>query len=202
MKPTDRRLCKLAAAVIICAVPPAFAQQTGNPAVMAPDTPKTAVAQPPPDHPNTADQLFTRQLLIGGQAEMDLGKLAGERAQSDAVKQFARRMFDDHGKGTARLDALAKTNRADRPKGAAADPDAQAVRAQLEKLRGADFDTAYIAAQVGDHQKTVQLLEHEIGSGQDVKVKDYAKENLPIVMRHLEMARQIQSDLAQPRAGG
>ncbi len=202
MNTTDRRLRKLVAAVIICAVPAAFAQQTGNPAVMAPDTPKTAIAQPPPDHPNTADQLFTRQLLIGGQAEMDLGKLAGERAQSDAVKQFAKRMVEDHGKGTARLDALAKTNRADRPKSAAADPDAQAVRAQLEKLRGADFDTAYIAAQVGDHQKTVQLLEHEIGSGQDVKVKDYAKENLPIVMRHLEMARQIQSDLAQPRAGG
>ena len=202
MNTTDRRLRKLVAAVIICAVPAAFAQQTGNPAVMAPDTPKTAIAQPPPDHPNTADQLFTRQLLIGGQAEMDLGKLAGERAQSDAVKQFAKRMVEDHGKGTARLDALAKANRADRPKSAAADPDAQAVRAQLEKLRGADFDTAYIAAQVGDHQKTVQLLEHEIGSGQDVKVKDYAKENLPIVMRHLEMARQIQSDLAQPRAGG
>ena len=202
MNTTDRCLRKLVAAVIICAVPAAFAQQTGNPAVMAPDTPKTAIAQPPPDHPNTADQLFTRQLLIGGQAEMDLGKLAGERAQSDAVKQFAKRMVEDHGKGTARLDALAKANRADRPKSAAADPDAQAVRAQLEKLRGADFDTAYIAAQVGDHQKTVQLLEHEIGSGQDVKVKDYAKENLPIVMRHLEMARQIQSDLAQPRAGG
>ncbi len=30
--------------------------------------------------------------------------------------------------------------------------------------RGADFDVTYIAAQVGGHQKTVHLLEHEIGT--------------------------------------
>lgn len=73
------------------------------------------------------------------------------------------------------------------------------VRAQLEKLSGPDFDTAYIATQVGDHQKTAHLLEHEFGSGQDQEVKDYAKETLPTVMRHLKMARQIQSDLAYER---
>ncbi len=176
------------------------AQQAGNPAVMAPDTPKTAIAQPPADHPNTVDQLVARQLLIGGDAEVDLGKLAGGKAKSNAVKDFARHMVDDHTKANTQLQGLAKANRADQPRGAASDPDAAAVRAQLNKMSGADFDTAYIAAQVGDHQKTVQLLEHEIGSGQDQKVKDYAKETLPTVMRHLEMARQIQSDLAYDRA--
>lgn len=197
MKTIVERTIELGAlASLLCAAPVTFAQQTGNPAGMSPDTPKTEVAQPPPDHPNTVDQLFARQLLIGGQAEVDLGKLAGERAQNDAVKQFAKRMVDEHTKANSRLDSLARANRAARPKGVA-DPDAQAVRAQLEKLRGAQFDAAYIAAQVGDHQKAVQLLEHEIGAGQDVKVKDYAKETLPTVMRHLEMARQIQLDLSQ-----
>jgi putative membrane protein len=172
------------------------AQEAGNPAGMAPDTPKTEVAQPPPDFPNTVDQLFARQAFIGGQAEVDLGKLAGERAQSDAVKQFARRMVDDHSKANDRLAKLGKANRAALPKGPDADPDARAVRSQLEKLRGADFDAAYMAAQVGDHQKTAQLLEHEIGSGQDVKAKEFAKETLPTVMRHLEMARAIQAQLA------
>jgi putative membrane protein len=176
-----------------------MAQQAGNPAVMAPDTPKTAVAQPPMDHPNTVDQLFARQLMIGGDSEVELGKLAGSRAKSSAVKDFAKRMVDDHSKANGRLQKLAKANRADQPRGAASDPDAAMVRAQLEKLNGADFDTAYIAAQVGDHQKTAHLLEHEIGSGQDQEVKDYAKETLPTVMRHLEMARQIQDDLAYNR---
>jgi putative membrane protein len=173
----------------------ASAQQTGNPAVMSPDTPKTEVAQPPGDHPNTVDQIFARQLHIGNQAEVGLGKLAAERAQSEAVKQFARRMVDDHTKANDALVKLARANRSALPKGPDADPDAKAVRAQLEKLRGAEFDVAYMAAQIGDHQKTVQLLEHEIGSGQDTKAKDYAKETLPTVMRHLEMARAIHAQL-------
>ena len=177
-----------------------LAQPAGNPAGMAPDTPKTAIARPPTDHPNTVDQLFARQLLIGGDAEVDLGKLAGSKAKSSAVKDFAKHMVDDHTKANNQLQGLAKANRADQPRGAASDPDAAAVRCQLEKLSGADFDAAYIAAQIGDHQKTVHLLEHEIGSGQDQKVTDYAKETLPTVMRHLEMARQIQSDLAYSRA--
>jgi putative membrane protein len=198
---THRAIETVTAAFLLVTSGAAFAQQTGNPAGMAPDTPKTEVAQPPADHPNTPDQLFARQMLIGGQAEVDLGKLAGERSQNDAVKQFAKRMVDDHGKANARLDTIAKANKAARPK-AAADPDAQAVRAQLEKLRGADFDAAYMAAQVGDHQKTAHLLEHEIGAGQDVKTRDYAKETLPTVMRHLEMARQIQMDLAVRKPSG
>jgi hypothetical protein len=32
-----------------------------------------------------------------------------------------------------------------------------------------------MAAQIGDRQKTAHLLQHEIGFGQDMKVKDYAK---------------------------
>jgi putative membrane protein len=178
-----------------------LAQQAGNPAVMAPDTPKTAIAQPPADHPNTVDQLFARQLLIGGDAEVELGKLAGSKAKSSAVKDFAKRMVEDHSKANEQLLGLARANRADQPRGGASDPDAAAVKDQLQKLSGADFDAAYIAAQVGDHQKTVHLLEHEIGSGQDQKMQDYAKKTLPTVMRHLEMARQIQSDLAYGKGG-
>lgn len=192
-------LSALAVLLAAGASPSVLAQQTGNPAVMSPDTPKNAVAQPPPDHPNTVDQLFARQFLIGGAAEVELGKLAGRKASSQAVKDFAKRMVDDHSRANERMDGLARSNRADRTRNANADPDAAAVRAQLEKLSGAEFDAAYIAAQVGDHQKTVHLLEHEIGAGQDVKVKDFAKETLPGVMRHLEMARQIQMDLAYGR---
>jgi putative membrane protein len=189
----------LAALAATVAGPPALSQQTGNPAVMAPDTPRTDVL--PADHPNTVDQLFARQALIGGHAEVELAKLAANRAQSDAVKQFAQRMTSDHGKANDSLMSLAKANRAELPKSADVDPDMKAVRAQLEKLRGADFDIAYMAVQVGDHQKTAHLLEHEIGAGQDAKIKDYAKQTLPTVMRHLESAREIHTALVAGAPG-
>jgi putative membrane protein len=174
----------------------ASAQQTGNPAAMAPDSPKTDPARVAAEFPNTVDQIFTRQAAIGGDAEVALGKLAQERAQSPDVKRYAQMMVTDHGKANDRLAALGKANRANLPK-ADADPDKRAVKAQLEKLRGADFDVAYMGAQIGDHQTTAQLLEHEIGSGQDLRVKAYAQETLPTVMRHLEMAQEIHQKLVE-----
>jgi hypothetical protein len=41
----------------------------------------------------------------------------------------------------------------------------QAVRQHLFGLKDAAFDVAFVQAQIADHQKTLLLLEHEIGSG-------------------------------------
>ncbi|MBV8523415.1 MAG: DUF4142 domain-containing protein, partial [Acetobacteraceae bacterium] len=45
-----------------------------------------------------------------------------------------------------------------------------------------------IAGQIQDHQRTVQLLEYEIGSGQDPDLKAFASEMLLHVIQHLQMA--------------
>ncbi|HKU08751.1 MAG TPA: DUF4142 domain-containing protein, partial [Bradyrhizobium sp.] len=53
----------------------------------------------------------------------------------------------------------------------------------------------YIRGQIIDHQQTAQLLEYEIGSGQDEQLKSFASQVLPIVMQHLEMAQSIDARL-------
>ena len=75
------------------------------------------------------------------------------------------------------------------------DEEHKTMRSQLEKLSGADFDLAYIRGQVADHQKTAQLLEWEIGFGQDPQLKAFASEILPVVLRHLQMAANIELQL-------
>lgn len=104
-------------------------------------------------------------------------------------------MADDHHKANDALARIARDNRAELPKSADVDPDEKSLREQLERLRGAEFDAAYMGAQVGAHQKTAHLLEHEIGTGQDAKMKQYAQQTLPTVMRHLEDAQRIHSAL-------
>ncbi|WP_246672851.1 DUF4142 domain-containing protein, partial [Mesorhizobium sp. B3-1-1] len=61
-----------------------------------------------------------------------------------------------------------------------------------------EFDLAYISGQIVDHQKTVQLLEWEIGSGRDPDVQHFASDILPAVLEHLRMARDIRSKLVNP----
>jgi putative membrane protein len=45
------------------------------------------------------------------------------------------------------------------------------------------------------NQKTAQLLEYEIGSGQDVELQSFASEVLPVVLQHLRTAQDIQADM-------
>lgn len=191
-----RLLITASSAVLIFAS--AASAQIGNPANMAPDTRMESPGVPAPNQTNTQDRLFAQLVTAGGKAEVELGKLAAEKASSSAVKTFAQRMVDDHSAANEKLAGIAGKSKIPLPD--KLDKDHQAIRADIEKLDGAAFDLAYMQAQVVDHQKTAQLLEWEIGSGQDAELQRFASETLPTVLDHLEMARVLTADLSQQMA--
>jgi putative membrane protein len=194
------RLLAAASLIAIFAAQPCLGQPaTGNPATMAPGAPQSAPGVPAPNQPNQNDRLFVYEATIGGAAEIGLGQLAGQKGRSQAVKDFGRQMLADHGEANQQLTQLAQA--ATIPQPGQPDEEHKAMRAQLDKLGGAEFDLAYIRGQVGDHQKTAQLFEWEIGFGQDPQLKDFASQILPIVLRHLEMARAVEYQLTATAAG-
>lgn len=170
----------------------AFAQ-IGNPAGMSPSTPLSEPGKPAPHHPNTTDRLFVHLAGTGGMAEVEAGKLASSKAQNPAVSRFAKMMVDEHSKTNERLKALA--GKADIPLPPGLDPDHKATLAKLETLSGAEFDRAYMHAQLIDHQKTVQILQWELSNGQDAHLQKLAAETLPGVLKHLEHAQAVMSEL-------
>jgi putative membrane protein len=164
----------------------------GNPGFANPDTPGL-MAGKPGDASNTVDVVFLKQLAIGSRAEVELGKLAGERGELDAVDQFGKHMVDDHSAANSKLAGVARSAGVDLPKDL--DAEHEAARRELAALSGSAFDLRYIDSQIKDHQAAVQLLIHEIGSGQSARVKDFAAQTLPTVMQHLEMARGVHDQL-------
>jgi len=186
-----RRLMPVSAFAILLAGP--VWAQTGNPAGMSPGSPQIAPGVPAPHQPNQQDRLFVDQASIGGMAEVELGRLAERKSQNAAIKDFARRMVQDHTKAGDQLMSLAK--QANTPPAGSLDDEHQGVRADLDKLSGHQFDLAYIDGQVQDHQKTAQLLEWEIGSGQDASLKKFASEALPTVLQHLQIAQDLKAQL-------
>jgi putative membrane protein len=177
--------------IIICGVlssAGAYAQEGGNPAGLSPDTPGLEAAKPAADHSNPQDKLFVRQAALGNRAEVELGQLAGKKAESQPVREFAQHMIEDHGKSGDLLRKVSRGVNANIPK--ELDPEHQSVRAKLEKASGKEFDVAYIAAMIQDHQRTANLLQWEISNGQSESLKKYAADTLPDVMEHLEMAQQ------------
>lgn len=186
--------------VALCAATQVSAQSTGNPGFMSADTPGLEEAKPKPDFFNAQDRLFIRQAAVGGRAEVDLGKLAQSRGSAAQVKSFGELMAKDHSKSNDQLMRLAKGTNVELPKGLA--PDDAAFKGELEGAQGTAFDQRYLVKQIADHQKTVNLLQWEISSGQNQALKNYASEMLPDVLEHLRHAQMHLAELtgsAPPR---
>ncbi len=148
----------------------------------------TAFAQA--DAPSAQDKQFVKEAASGGMAEVRLGEYASANASSDAVKKFGEHMVDDHKKANDKLKEIASRKGIEFPR-ELSDED-QKVLDRLEKLKGAEFDKAYVAQMVEDHKKDVAAFEKEAGEGTQTAVKGFAEETLPTLKHHLEMAIALQ----------
>jgi putative membrane protein len=174
-------------------IPASPAAQIGNPAGFAPATPLSAPGKPAATYPNTQDRLFVQLAANGGNSEVQAAKLASSRAQNPNVARFARMMEEEHAKANQRLGALA--GKADIPVPKEPDPEQKAVLAELDPLTGAQFDRAYMQAQLVGHQKMTQILQWEMSNGQASGLQQFAAETLLSVLHHLQMVQTIMAEL-------
>ncbi len=133
------------------------------------------------------DQNFVSKAALDGMAEVELGRLAVEKAGSDDVKKFGHRMVDDHSKAGDELKTLAQNKQITLPTGG--NPHAKATHDRLANLSGAAFDRAYMQAMLTDHRKAVNEFRMESKSGKDADVKGWAAKTLPTLEEHLKMAQ-------------
>jgi putative membrane protein len=134
-----------------------------------------------------SDEHFVKEAAVGGMAEVELGKLAADKASSADVKKFGQRMVDDHSKANDELKTLAQNKNITLP--TALDAKNQATVDHLSKLTGEAFDRAYMQTMVKDHQKDVSEFRTQSKSGKDGDVKAWASKTLPTLEEHLKMAQ-------------
>jgi putative membrane protein len=142
---------------------------------------------------NEADREFVNKAAIGNVAEVELGRVAVQRAARPSVKSFGERMVTDHGRAGAELATLARTKGMD--VSSTLDVSHQAMRDRLSGLSGADFDRAYMSEMVRDHTEDVALFERATQTASDADVKAYAERSLPMLREHLALARQVNSEV-------
>jgi putative membrane protein len=139
------------------------------------------------------DTKFMKEAAMGGMEEVDLGKLAAQKAASADVKSFAQKMVDDHSKANDQLMQLATQKGVTLPTGMSSME--KSATAKLDKLSGADFDKAYVSMMVKDHKKDVAAFEKESKSGKDSDLKSWASTTLPTLQDHLKMIQGISSTM-------
>jgi putative membrane protein len=145
------------------------------------------------------DRKFIEDAARGGMAEVQLGQLAAQKAQSSEVKQFGQKMVDDHSKANDQLKSIASSKSVTLP----TDLDSSHKRDydRLSKLSGAEFDREYMKHMVSDHKKDVSDFRKEAKSGKDTEVKNFASTTLPTLEQHLQMAQQADATVRSASRG-
>jgi len=147
-----------------------------------------------------ADRGFLEEQLAMGTAEVELGRLAQERAQHADVKEFGAMMVRDHQMAADELRPIASKVTTGQPPAATADyGDHKELMEDLSKLSGLEFDRKYIEEMINDHQEGVDDLQDKSENAANPDVKQWAAKRLPAMRQHLERARSIKETL--DRAG-
>ncbi|HET9750580.1 MAG TPA: DUF4142 domain-containing protein [Casimicrobiaceae bacterium] len=136
---------------------------------------------------SSSDRKFMEKAAQGGMAEVQLGKLATEKASAPEVKQFGQRMVDDHSKANDQLKQLASQKGVTLP--TTMDKSAQKEHDRLSKLSGAEFDREYMKHMVSDHKKDVSEFKSEASKAKDADLKQWAQTTLPVLEEHLKLAQ-------------
>ena len=174
------------------------AQNADRPAEARAGTPGAAgtsgtAAREPNRDAGLLDRNFVTDMMADGHAEVDLAKLARQKASNRQVKDFAAMMIRDHQRAAVELKTVAGYANIDM--GKAVMDERKDVRDRLATLSGSEFDREYMKQMVDDHEKAVDAAEDTAdGSGND-HVKQWAAKALPTLKKHLEQARQIRREL-------
>ena len=133
---------------------------------------------------------FFDKAAKGGMAEVQLSQVAQQKATRDDVKQFARRMVQDHAKANDELKSIAGAQNVTLP--TTLERKHQQALQKLQGLTaGSAFDRQYVNQMVADHKETVALFKTEARSGKNPEAKAFAARQLPTLEEHLQMVQRM-----------
>jgi putative membrane protein len=137
------------------------------------------------------DKDFMMKTAYANLGEVDLGRLAQKKAFDPEVGKFGEHMVEDHTAVNKKLSSLAAKKGVALP--VSTDDTHRNLYAKLNDLTGVEFDRKYIAAMIDGHEKVISMFEENAKSAHDADVRDFAKDTLPGLQKHLKMARDLKS---------
>ncbi len=139
------------------------------------------------------DKKFLTDASQGSYDEIQLGKLAEQKATNPDVKAFGRRMVTDHAKLNEKMKPYADEWGIAAPTALSAD--AQKEYDKLNGMSGADFDKEYMSDMVSDHSKDLDAFTKEVKDTKDAKFRTSVEQGKSVVAAHKNMAYDLKKKL-------
>ena len=134
---------------------------------------------------------FVTAAAISDMYEVEAGKIAAQRAQSPAVKDFANQMVQAHTETTEKLKGILASNHINVTPPAHVDNRRQGLLDDLRGAKAEDFDHRYISQQVAAHKEANILMRGYAKDGDNSAIKDFAATTDQAVKMHLSMAEKL-----------
>jgi putative membrane protein len=147
------------------------------------------------------DAQIAHIVVTANQVDIDAGKLAEKKGKSADVKSFGKMMVTDHTGVNKQASALVKklgVKPEDNPTSESLKKGGQENIANLKKLKGAEFDKAYIDHEVAYHQQVLDAIDKVlVPNAKNEQLKALIVKVRPAIEAHLQHAQQIQSKLGK-----
>lgn len=150
----------------------------------------TPMASAPPPVAVTTATAFVPMATSSNLFEIESSRLALQRSQNREVRRYAQQMIRDHNMTTRRMATVVRRAGLPAPQPAMI-PKHQQMLATVEGA--ADFDAAYVNAQLMAHQEAVALFSSYASGGDVPQLREFAGATLPNLQMHLEHAQALSS---------
>lgn len=164
---------------------PSQAQQPNRPGQSSTPLPsmQDSTGRPNDTAQEMKDKMFLRKAAEGGLGEVQLGKLAAVKANSQDVKDYGQKMVDDHTKLNNDMAPIAGSMGVMLPKKMAKDD--QLEYDKLNGMSGDDFDKEYLVYMVKDHHEALREFRVEAVSTSDPELKAAVDNGASVIHLHL-----------------
>lgn len=142
---------------------------------------------------NRVDAKFAVDVADGGMAEVELGKLAQQKATTPQLKEFGAMMVSDHSAANDKMNDIAKSKGITLPK--VMGDYQQKLTKEISDKSGKDFDRAYVTAMIKDHKETIKTFEVALKELRDTTLRKFASNTLPTLKKHLDAIQKIDNEM-------
>jgi len=147
------------------------------------------------------DAQIAHIVVTANNVDIQAGKLAEKKGKSADVKSFGKMMVTDHSGVNKQATALVKklgVKPEDNPTSQSLKKAGEENVAALKKLKGAEFDKAYIDHEVAYHQQVLDAIDKVlVPNAKNEELKALIVKVRPAFEAHLQHAQQIQSKLGK-----
>lgn len=136
---------------------------------------------------SAGDKMWLTGASEGDHFEIAAGRIALERGNA-SVKALGKRLLNDHTNALKEAEKVSRELKIplkDKPS-----PSQEWILTMLQKP-GVDFDATFADLAVRDHHQDIEETQEAADSGCSMAVRTLARNTLPILKQHLEMAEKI-----------